>query len=117
EYVGLETVNALSCQHIRTWNTYASQPDLQYLSSFTVRDIWIDAKSALPTKIAYSVRTGSGATPAMAVEIKFSDYRAVSGILYPFQITESLNGTPWLRATINSVSFNTGLPDSTFSIR
>ena len=96
---------------------YASQPDQQFLAAFTVRDIWIDAKTNLPAKIAYSLRAGSGAVPSMAVEVTFSDYRAVSGVLYPFQISESLNGTPWLSITISSVSFNTGLTDSTFLIQ
>jgi hypothetical protein len=114
-YIGLENIDGAGCHHLRTWNTYSSQPDLQYLSPFSYREIWINATTGLPSRIAYSMRAGSGAEPAIPVEITFSDYRSVSGVLYPFQISHSLNGTPWLSVTISSVSLNTGLADSTFS--
>lgn len=116
QYVGLENIGDVACHHIQVWNTYASQPDLQFLSPFSYREIWIDAKTGLPLKIAYSMRDGSGATPSTAAETVYSNYQNVGGVLYPFQISRSLNGTPWMTISITSVSFNAGLTDSTFSI-
>jgi len=117
KYIQIEPISGISCHHIRTWNTFASQPDFQYLSSFTVRDIWISTSTYLPVKIAYSLRAGTGATPTSSVEVFYSNYKTLGGIQYPFQISESLNGTPWIDISISTVSFNTGLTDSTFSLQ
>lgn len=117
QYVGAESVSGASCQHIRAWNTFTSQPALQYLSPFTVRDIWIDSSTNLPVKIAYSLRAGTGAVPTTSVEVFYSSYKLVNGVQFPFHISKSLNGTPWIDITVSSVSFNTGLADSSFSLR
>jgi hypothetical protein len=117
QYVGLEQVGGSQCQHIRTWNTFASQPGLQTLAPFTIRDIWIDATTNLPVQLAYSTRDGTGAVPSNAVVIAYSDYRQEGGTNYPFQISKTVNGVPWMSITISSVSFNTGLTDSSFPVQ
>jgi|SRR5579859_708791 len=115
-YVGAETLAGKSVQHIQVWNTFSSNPLLQSIAPFSAKDIWLDANSALPLKIAYSRRAGSGAVPAIPVEVTYSNYTRANGILYPFQIDKSLNGTPWMTITISIVSFNTGLTASHFQV-
>jgi hypothetical protein len=113
-YIGQETLNGTTVQHIQVWNSFASQPRLQKLAPLSMRDIWFDSASHLPVKVAYSRRAGRGAVPAIPVEIDFSGYKNVDGVFYPFQINKSYNGTPWQTITIQNVSFNTGLTDSQF---
>lgn len=115
-YVGQESLNGVSVQHIQVWNSFASKPRMQKLglAPFSVREIWLDATSYLPVKVAYSRRMGGGAYPSIPVAITFSNYKNVNGVLYPFQIDKSYNGTPWQTITIQSVSFNTGLTDAQF---
>jgi hypothetical protein len=115
-YVGLETLNGASVQHIQVWNSFAWDPSLQELAPFSREDIWFDATSGLPLKLAYSRRAGRGAVPAIPVEVLFSNYTNVGGVLYPFQIKKSYNGTPWQTITITKVSFNTGLTDADFPV-
>jgi hypothetical protein len=115
-YVGPETLDGASVQHIQIWNSFASKPRLQKLAPFSTRDIWFDASSSLPLKIAYSRRAGGGAVPAFPVEVSLSTYTNVNGVLYPFQISKSYNGTLWQTITIESVSFNTGLTDAQFQV-
>lgn len=117
QYVGLEQVGGSQCQHIRTWSTFASQPDLQSLAPFTIRNIWIDSTTHLPVQLAYTMRDGTGAVPSNAVLIAYSDYRQEGGTYYPLQISKSVNGIPWMSITISNVSFNTGLSDSSFSVQ
>ena len=105
-------ITDVACNHVQVWNTYASQPNLQFLSPFSYREIWIDAKTGLPL---YSIREGTRAMPSTAAETVYSNYQSVGGVLYPFQVSRSLNGTPWMTISIASVSFNAGLTDSTFS--
>jgi len=117
QYVGLESIEGTDCHHIRVWQTFASQADFAYLAPFSVRDIWINSATNLPAKMAYSLHAGTGAEPSTSVEISYSKFQQTGGIQYPFAIAKSLNGTPWLTITVSSVSFNTGLSDSTFSIQ
>jgi hypothetical protein len=114
QYVGGETVNGSSARHVRLWNTFASKPSLQALASFSTTDYWFDSTSGLLLKIAYSRRPGGGSAPSFPVEVTFSNYTNVNGVLYPFQINKSFNGTPWQTITIQSVSFNTGLTAAQF---
>jgi outer membrane lipoprotein-sorting protein len=116
QYIGVETSNGQTLQHVRTWNTFASQPDWQAVSSFSTRDIWIDS-SGLPVRISYVRRAAHGAVGGMAVDFYFSNYHMVQGLLYPMTIQKSLNGTPAATITIQSVSFNVGLSDSDFPVQ
>ncbi len=113
QYIGLENIDGAGCHHLRVWNTY--EPDLQHLSPFSYREIWINAATGLPAQIAYSMRAASGAEPSIAVEISYTKYQSSGGVQFPFQISKSLNGTPWMTITISNVSFNNRLTDSTFS--
>jgi hypothetical protein len=115
-YVAAETLDGTAVQHIQFWNSFTSNPHQQNLAPFSTKDVWIDSASGLPLKISYFRRAGSGAVPAVPVEVFFSNYTKINGVLYPFQINKSYNGTPWEAITIQSVSFNTGLTTAQFQV-
>lgn len=117
QYIGLETLAGVPVQHIRFWNSFGSQPTLKHLAGFSIRDVWLDAGTGLPRKLGYDRRAASGAEPRIALAVFFSDYRNVGGVVYPFRIQKSLNGTPWTTITIGSVAFNTGLTDADFPVQ
>ena len=116
EYVGQETLDGLTVYHIRFWNTYFSSLRLQYLSEFSVKDLWIDAASGLLTKLSYDQREGGGATPRIRVGASYSDYRDVGGVLYPFLIKRIYNGTPWATIKITNVTLGASVSDADFQI-
>jgi hypothetical protein len=117
QYVGAETIDGGTSQHVRLWNTFASRPGLQGLATFSTMDFWFDPASGLPLKIAYARRVGGGTIPAFPVEISFLNYTKVNGVLYPFQINKSFNGMPWETITIQNVTFNAGLTAAQFSVQ
>ena len=117
QYVGLESLGQHSVQHIHLRDTFASNSELQSLSDFTTFDLWIDQVSGLPLQISGVRRDGGGSYPRIPFDVSFSDYRSVSGIMYPFSVQKSLNGTLWMSVNITDVVFNTGLTDSNFAIR
>ena len=117
EYVGVETLNQQSVQHIRLENSFASQPNFQQLAEFAVFDVWLDTSTALPLKISFVRWDGGEPAPRIPVDTYFTSYRTVSGIAYPWQINVSRNGTPWSTIAISNITFNTGLTDSSFSIQ
>jgi hypothetical protein len=117
KYVGVESLNGKSAYHVQIWNSYASTAWLQSLSSFTVRDIWLDAVSYLPQRFSYIQRAAGGSEPGIAVDVFYSDYQNVIGVLYPLSILKSYNGTPSATITIHKVVLNTGLTNSDFPVQ
>jgi hypothetical protein len=118
QYVGLESLDGTSAHHIHLSNTFASRSALQSLSRFSDQDIWIDAGSGLVRKVSFTMRAAAGqGAPSTLMEIEFSDYRAVNGVQYPFEIKKSMNGTPWTTITIQTVTFNNGLSDADFQVQ
>ena len=117
QYLGLETLDGQPAHHIRFGNTFASSPRLQHLAEFSVKDLWVDSVTGLPRKLAYDRRAGGGAEPRIPVAVFYSDYRNIGGVLYPFLIQKSFNGTPWATITIQQVTFNTGLTDNDFPVQ
>jgi hypothetical protein len=117
QYVGMESLDGSPAQRVRFSNTFSSRPRLQRVSEFSVKDIWIDAISALPRKLSFNRRAASGPVPAIPVEVYFSDYRNAGGVLYPFSITKLMNGSPHTTIIIENVAFNTGLTDADFEVQ
>lgn len=116
QYVGLETLNQKSVQHIRLRNSFASRPKLQFLADFTITDLWLDASSSLPQKVSYFRRAGRASEPRFQIDVYFSNYQNVGSVIYPFLIQKQLNGSPVMTITISTVSFNTGLTDTDFPV-
>jgi hypothetical protein len=115
-YLGLEPINGASAYHLQFWHAFAAIPELQPLSPLSLRDVWIDANSSLPLKLSLTRRSVSDSDVSVHVDVLFSNYQNVSGVLYPFSIQESLNGTPWLTISIQNVKLNSGLDDSSFPV-
>lgn len=115
QFVGNEIVNGVTAYHLRIWRNISDQ-NFTGLSAFAIKDIWINAASGLPLEIAFDMRDADGSAPHIPVALFFSDYRSVNGILYPFQISKSLNGTPYMAIAISSVAFGMGLTDLNFSL-
>jgi hypothetical protein len=117
QFIGQETLIDRTVNHVRFWNTFASNSSLQPLAAFTTVDLWADAASGLPAKLSYVRRAAGGSAPRIPVETYYSDYRNVGGVLYPFLIQRSFDGTPWETITIQNVSLNVGLTDSSFPVQ
>ncbi len=119
-YVGLETRNDRSVQHIQSYQYRANNrfprktATTQKLSTV---DYYLDAQTLVPLYIAFSAHPDNDASTNIAVEIEFSDYQQVNGILVPFHIKKLWQGNPLLDFTVTNVAVNSGLPDSLFSAR
>ncbi len=116
QYIGQELLGNNAALHIRFWNTFASQPELQHLAKYSIRDVWIDVGTSLPMKLSYVERSGGDSAPAFPMDTFFSDFRTVGTLQYPFSINRSLNGTPWITARIQNIRFNTGLTSVDFPV-
>lgn len=116
-YLGEENIDGADAVHLQFWNTFASDPQRQWLASLPKKDVWISTATGLPLRISYTVQDGRGPTvPTQRIETTYEKYQSISGVTYPLAITRTLNGSPWLTITITQVAFNNGLSDSNFPL-
>lgn len=115
QFVATESVNNTAAYHIRIC---PESPDQNFTSINTLgtKDVWVATDSGLPLQISYQIIENFGDVP-IAVTYLFSQYRPVDGILYPFQIQESLNGTAYMTISVTNVASGIGLTDQNFSLQ
>lgn len=116
-YVGLEQYNGLSAQHIRVFRLGPFMTDIQTAQRLTTVDFYLDPNSYLPLGIVSNSHLDSDVNTNVPTETRFSNYQVVSGIEVPFHIQRLLNGSLMLDITVTSAQFNTGLPDSLFTLQ
>lgn len=115
-YIGLETLAGSQVQHLQSYNYQpgldsASQAQLQLVSTI---DYYLDATTLLPSAENFNLYTDNNT--AIPVQVLFLNYLTASGPISPQHIQKYVNGTLQFDATITSVSLNTGIPLSTFTI-
>jgi hypothetical protein len=116
QYIGQETRNGASVQHLRfTQPPSATTDPTGLLASLSTEDVYLDSASLLPASILFNTHPDANANINIAVEMDFSDYQASNGVMVPFSIHELLNGSLFLDITIQSASVNSGLPASEFT--
>lgn len=86
------------------------------IERLTTVDVYLDAASGLPLALGFDVHPDGDASTDLPVQIRFSDYHAVSGVQVPFRIRKFLQGGLVLDMAVSSAAFNTGLPDSLFAV-
>jgi hypothetical protein len=107
-YIGLETLNGESVQHLHS--VWSGQ-------QLTAMDFYLDAATFLPVAINFSAHPDNDPVTNTAMQILFSDYQNINGVLVPYHIQELLNGTLLLDFTATSSIVNSGLLDSLFAIQ
>jgi hypothetical protein len=117
-YVGLETLDGQSVLHLRSHQQFPSFPSdsanlLQHLSEM---DILLDSATLLPVVIRYNAHPDDDALQDIPVEMRFSEYRVISGALFPFRVRKYLNNGLTLDLKFDSVAVNSGVGPDTFSV-
>jgi hypothetical protein len=110
-YVGEETWNGLSAEHLRVYRVQDGFKQVQRLSTM---DFYLDPASSLPLGVAFKTHPDDDMNAEISAEIRFADYQPVSGLEVPFHIQRAQNGAVFLDATVTGVSPNTGLSDEVF---
>jgi hypothetical protein len=117
-YVGHEMRNGQVVEHVSVSKTPPAEitsgaPLVQHLTQV---DFFLDSSTFLPSAIAFSIHPDNDALIDIPVEIRFSDYRAVNGAQVPYHVQKLLNNTLILDFQAQTVTFNTGLTVSSFSL-
>jgi hypothetical protein len=117
-YVGLESREGLSVQHVQFSRLVPGQsPNATALiQQLSTTDVYLDAVSYLPVAIDFSVHPDNNAGLNLPVEIQFSGYKLANGIRTPSRIQKLLQGSLMLELSVTAVAINSGLSDAQFAV-
>lgn len=103
EFAGEEDINGQACYRLN----YTTKEGAK-------ESAWYDKKTYLLAKQAMTITGPVGSIPT---EIYPGDYRKVDGILLPFRITQTVEGTPErMVLTFDSIQHNVDIPDERFKL-
>lgn len=108
-----ETVEPLVLSRIVPHQSAAMTAEIQKLSAV---DVYLDASTLLPVELDFNIHPDKDANRDIPVEIEFSDYRTVSGVLVPFHIQKFIQHSLLLDLQVSSAVVNSGLAASDFAI-
>jgi len=115
ELLGQESVGGHQLARIRLRPNYPTDLDPSgTLQKWSTREYLIDSSTFAVVTLSLVARSNDSPVREYQQEIAFSDYRLVSGVLFPFTIAETISAQKTWVAQLNSVSFNSGLSDSDF---
>jgi|SRR5579864_298543 len=113
-YVGLETRNGLSVQHIQVFRAGADDEGL--LQQLSTIDFFLDPTSMLPLVVTFNSHADNNFGIALLSEIRFASYQPVNGAQVPFHFQKLVNGSLFLDVTITNATLNSGILDSSFTL-
>lgn len=114
-YVGQEKLGAVDAVHLQYLQPIDSELGINGSSGLC--DIYIDVRTAFITRLTYVVRSAADLTRAMVLTADYADYRLVSGVMIPFQVTYLLNENVISSQHISEIQANVPITDSLFLIQ
>ena len=117
--MGNETIRQSAVEHLRVSRQFSNTPSsvTAVVERATQMDIYLDASTLLPSTLVYNAHHDQDANRDLRVEIRFSDYRPVNGVQVPFEVQKYVNGSLEFDFQFQTVSLNTGVESSDFSIQ
>jgi hypothetical protein len=114
-YVGQETRAGATVQHLHFAYQSASPDPTGFFQSLSAEEVYLDATTFLPVAITFNAHPDNDASVNISIEIDFSAYQSVNGVLVPFQIQKLISNGLVLELTITSAKINQGLTAADFS--
>ena len=118
-HLGRETRGGIAFDHVqlRRTNSEKNPKIAQDLERLSTVDIFFDPATHLPITLVYNTHPDNDYERDIPVEIRFSDYRNVDGVMVPFRIQRLLQGVLNLDLTVSKATINHGLADGEFALQ
>jgi hypothetical protein len=118
-YVEQTLKDGVTVDHLQLTRAIGGQtPDMTAESqNLSLVDLYLDAATHLPVALDYNTHPDNDLTLNIPVEVQFSGYQKLGGILVATHVQKLLQGTLTLDLYISSVTINSGLSDTEFSIQ
>jgi hypothetical protein len=115
-YIGVETLNQSSVYHIQIQKTVPSSQDpTGRLSKLTRIDYFVDPAIFYIVAIRAMTHPRDQVNEDHPLEVDFSNYQQIGGIVAPLSITEVSDGQAMFTIQLSQITFNAGLTDADFS--
>ena len=108
QFLGTGTVEGKLAIHIHVADNSDSTGQL-----VTGQEWYFDPVSFLPVRVEYKWPDQGNPSDSTFGALEFSNFKALSGVNVPYQLKIQV-GQLTLQATVTSVTFNSGVPASTF---
>ena len=102
ELVGTEDVDGRKAYHLSVTKKNGQ-----------IQHYYLDADSGIELRVTTTIDQGG---QPMTIASDLSNYQEVNGIMLPFSMKQSMNGTPLAQMTIEKAEFNVPLDDSLFKM-
>ena len=115
-YIGLETRGTASLIHVTSWQLPPSGSGTEAAvlpEHLSQTDLYLDPTTFVPLIVAFNIHPDNDALRDIAIEIHFSDYRSVNGVLIPFHVQKFLSNGLYLDLQFQSAVINSGLTVNT----
>jgi hypothetical protein len=121
-YAGLEQRFGIAVDHLRAsylppsvhFPSDVAAASFRRLATF---DLYLDAGTHLPVSMAFTLHSDRDTAIDFPVEVTYADYRNSFGVLMPYRIKRLIRGRPNLDLTVSSVTVNSGLSDTDFTVQ
>lgn len=118
EHAGREIRGGRALEHLSASRKFQEMPgDAGILMEGLSRcEVYLDPSTFLPESITFNTHPDSNALRDIPVEVRFSDYRSVSGAQIPFHVQQYLNGNLVLELQFETAVLNSGLNAGAFTL-
>jgi hypothetical protein len=121
-YLGPETHDGQSVLHVQITEPLpaadnAPEQIATLKQHLTQMDVYFDPATLLPAALDFSIHPDNNAVIDFATEVRFSEYRAVSGVAVPFHVQKFVNSGLVLDLQFANAAVNSGVPASTFQFQ
>jgi hypothetical protein len=118
-HTGNEMRDGRAVEHLSASKQFMEMPSEAslFMERLSKSEIYLDSATLLPAVISFNTHPDNNALRDIPVEIRFSDYRSVNGAQVPYHIQKYVNGGLLLDLQFETVTLNTGLSASAFSLQ
>lgn len=118
-YVGQEVKGDVAVEHIRFWRVIPSglstDAAVKLLAHLTTADVYLAAANSLPVALDFNIHPDQNELLDIPVEIGYSGYQKINGILLPAHVEKFINNSLLLDLNITGAAVNTNLSSSDFA--
>jgi hypothetical protein len=118
-YVGQESWNSRPVQHIQVYRHFANYgaAGTLLIQQMSRMDVYLDGITLLPMAILFDSYPDDDATTALSTEVDYANYEWIDGVQVPIKVRKLISGRVGLELSIATAVFNSGLPESLFTIQ
>jgi hypothetical protein len=117
-YIGQDTKAGGAVQHIQISRIVPGQnaASTSLIQKLSRVDVYLDVTSYLPVAVDFNTHPDKTTTYDLPVEIQFSGWQPANGVQVPSRIQKFLQGSLTLDLNSVTISVNTGIPQSDFTM-